>query len=280
MKKPAQFYRCCIFCGGRPLTEEHIWSKFLTNRNILEPVAEHWNSQTRFSYQADGWCKTSTQKKFRQGHLANRRLKVVCKKCNNTWMSKIVESAAPIILRINNEHVTILSQEDQISLSAWVALSCIIAEHTDRSSMSVSECDRAYMFAHGKPSHKWNIFIACCEGFEWTPMRYRHHGSTIFIRNKINDIEQQTDYEKNFLQITTYTINNVLFHAMSSTSEFLADLYNKKPPEKLKKIWPPENPILWPLPRPSLSDREAFEIADGFNNFMLSSFPPPPGYAR
>jgi hypothetical protein len=83
----------CIFCGGRPLTREHIWPDWF--RAHLPRTLPFYHSG-RIVLNEDN-TKTHSSKKT-SGDPKSRKLRIVCNKCNNEWMSGVQNAAKPILI--------------------------------------------------------------------------------------------------------------------------------------------------------------------------------------
>lgn len=266
-KKPQAAGRC-IFCNGFNLSKEHIWSDWLTKKKIVPPQESHSqniiyslvNHQTKKAY-----FRPDIQKP-RQGSLIQRKIRCVCKKCNNGWMSKIVNSARSHAEKIILAQEIEITPEIQKYISTWLSLSCISAEFTHRQSICIPDFDRNFIRENGEPPSDWYIFIGRYEGSEWSPTRYIHNGGKFAVLPaNSNDISEA---EWHYYQVTTQVLGNFVFHAFSTTNPAVADEFGEKfAPDGMQKIWTPSTVIKWPIPR-ILSDRELLNIADSFVTYL------------
>lgn len=158
MKKP------CIFCKeSNKKSKEHLWPQWMhdylkldkSNKNIREENTFLWKDQV------------DKKKLERQGHLVTTKLRVVCKKCNNGWMSILEDKAKPVFLRIFKNEGVVLNREEQNLLSRWIAMKVITGEHAGNDIHVTPEEDRnllmlkniipeyfaIYIGVHGAESH-------------------------------------------------------------------------------------------------------------------------------
>jgi hypothetical protein len=70
----------------------------------------------------------STQE--RPGPTKTKKLRVVCKNCNNEWMSGIEERAKPILTPLILGTQATLNYAEQTVVAAWIALKVIIGDHS------------------------------------------------------------------------------------------------------------------------------------------------------
>lgn len=110
--------RRCAFCGREAtLTGEHVWSdwvgRLLGKRKVKFNLTE-----------ADG-----TRKEFVLGGL-NHKVNVVCKTCNEGWMSKLEEEVKPIVKEMILEGTEANLSPDELKIiAAWAFTRAIIADH-------------------------------------------------------------------------------------------------------------------------------------------------------
>src|SRR5213593_3811716 len=80
--------RECIFCGSSDeLTREHIWSDWVRKLVPSDKPEMHFH---RFGPIGSEQERSYPKRPYRW------RLRVVCKTCNNGWMSRIDDAAKPI----------------------------------------------------------------------------------------------------------------------------------------------------------------------------------------
>lgn len=67
-------------------------------------------------------------RKTRQGGYLTRKARVVCRGCNNGWMSVMEDRVKPTLKALVFQKIHFLSVEDQRALSAWIAIKTAINE--------------------------------------------------------------------------------------------------------------------------------------------------------
>jgi hypothetical protein len=122
--------RDCIFCGNRADSREHVFAEWLIERTGLK------NYPVRSAYRREAEIKARPE----PHRLAALLVKVVCKKCNNGWMSELeswfpraaghlIEPAWPRLADAMIERL----QSEGIKLASWCLKTAIMI---DRSGMS------------------------------------------------------------------------------------------------------------------------------------------------
>jgi hypothetical protein len=108
--------RECIFCGGTPVEVEDAWPLWLRRR--FETPAE-----VRATRTGEKPITFLTDK-------IELRLKAVCEKCNQGWMSDLEQRAEPILSPMINGVSTGLDRTTQQIVATWAVKTAMVLEHT------------------------------------------------------------------------------------------------------------------------------------------------------
>lgn len=139
-KQPfAKGKRVCIFCqdaSGSRTSGEHVWpawaAELLPKRDSKREYVIDGNA-----FQDNRISKLSEQ----QGSPSSFKDRVVCKKCNETWMSKLESDAKPTLKSIAFKDEKFISKAENKKLARWLFLKfCVKACCTDMN--CVSQGDR------------------------------------------------------------------------------------------------------------------------------------------
>lgn len=103
----------CVFCGSGPLTNEHTFPKWLVERFTGTPM-------TATAPNGKKWSTTRI----------NIPVGVVCKTCNNGWMSELEAAAKPILGRMASGERLFLDTRMQSIISSWAVKTAMIFEFT------------------------------------------------------------------------------------------------------------------------------------------------------
>jgi hypothetical protein len=97
----------------------------------------------------------------RPGRLFTLKNRVVCRSCNNGWMSKVESDAKPIILKMTEEKSCKISQEEIRTFCFWVAMKVVTAEHAERGEpLEVTPpYERLLMMEQREMPSYFNVFI-------------------------------------------------------------------------------------------------------------------------
>jgi hypothetical protein len=248
----------CIFCGGASgtsITKEHVFPDWLRELFPRSPLHVHTYGITTWGVGSRPGAPV-TVRKPKQGHVTTRQVRVVCRKCNNEWLSRLETRAKPLLLALLRGERFALGPAEQLLLSTWAAKTCMTAEFIDRTKIAIPQEDRTHLMGTLSPPHiGWWIWVAGNQGVEWEAAINHFSG-----RLHQPPVPREAAEVVN-LQSTTLGIGRLLIFAIS-TSFPGADfgLTNARVAE-LQPIWPlrPAT-ILWP-PHRLLPDSEIDIIA-------------------
>jgi hypothetical protein len=252
MARPQRF---CIFCGQSGLTKEHVWPDWLKNY-IPKDMREHTSlSVTVHPTHSD------PQRKKRSGDLRSRRLRIVCKACNNGWMGKLQEKAKPYLLPLINEEITVLDERGQAVVAAWITMFSMVAEHFDPRKVSTSSQQHHDFRENQKPPANWKIWIGDYERGDWgghlvhfvLPISSEHHVPVVMD----NGVPRPNT------QAMTFTVGRLYVTICGSVTDIFED-WKLNRIDLLTQIWPfRRNLVAWP-PTVTMNDRDADQIAGAF----------------
>jgi hypothetical protein len=102
--------RACIFCGGRPLSNEHLFPEWVLKKvspiNITGHIGKHKNLEVGKEV----------------------KVKTVCKPCNGTWMSALEDMNIPLIGPRMDDRSAFLDGAEQWAISAWAVKTAMVLD--------------------------------------------------------------------------------------------------------------------------------------------------------
>lgn len=191
-----------------------------------------------------------------------KKLLIVCGKCNNGWMSVLQTAVKPIFIRMMKEESLTLTKNDLHTISAWVVMQAVTAEHDHLETSACTKQQLSWLYRHKEAPPDWCIFIARYKGTAWSK-RFKHYGLKIAMPEKIinpnltafSDLEPPTVSEgkKHNSQITIIGFGNIVFYVTSTTLKLFTGILHKAPDSRFTQIWPPQKrhfffgqKMLWP----------------------------------
>ena len=247
----------CIFCGGRPLTREHIWADWF--RAYLPRTLPFYHSG-RIVLNEDN-TQTRGSKKM-SGDPKSRKLRIVCNKCNNGWMSDLQNATKPILTPLLHHQQITLSEQRQRQLATWVAMTVICAEYLQPASVSIPVTARRWLFTNRTAPDNMRIWIGNFDRQNWRA-DWAHNSL------RISQNEGRYPWTVNpdgtprpNTQTTTYVAGKLYVHVFTCPfPEILNSATLTGPVDRaLVQIWPIRHSfIAWLLP--VLADRQADTLA-------------------
>lgn len=154
MSKPRKI---CIFCGNTGMSKEHIWGKWLKDY-VRQDLLKHG----MFTQVVNRPGTPNTEHlRIKSGDPLQSKVRVVCMKCNNEWLSVIQDRTKPHLIPLFTGTTRVLGAEAQESLATWITMATMTAEHLvgDPRQRAISQADREFLWRNGKPPAEWRILI-------------------------------------------------------------------------------------------------------------------------
>jgi hypothetical protein len=249
----------CIFCGGSPTTREHIWADWLRAF-----VPKNMVNHTEMSAMIHKDCVERSVRRW-GGDPRSRRIQVVCRSCNNEWMSDLQKAVKPVLLPLIRGEPALLTPARQATVAAWAAMSVMCAEYFNPSRVAVPQTSRDGFYQSRTPPQDWKIWIGNYQRGDW-PGHWCHN--SLCIADEAPELNDEGFHPPN-VQTTTFVVGKLYIHAFSCP---YPDIVAKVQPAQrtislLAQVWPlRENFIAWP-PQAML-DRDADNIAASIFNML------------
>ena len=253
----------CIFCGGTGLSKEHIWSDWLSNLiPHNDQHGEYWSSMHGNSGSKEVNWTIPPVSSTRQGCVLQRKVRNVCKRCNNGWMSRVVNRAKPYVEQAVLGKSFKVNLKEQNDLAAWIGITTVSQEFVNRRARRIPPEDRTVLMTTEIPPLSWSIWIAKYEGQWWAPMGHYH----IPISYSKPPTDSDPVLLSGELQLTTFTLGELLVHVFTSSQAAMIETYRSyiagaSNPWKLQQLWPiVQDTLSWP-PSCSFGDHEVDSLA-------------------
>jgi hypothetical protein len=249
-KSPKQVHRVCVFCGGSPLSKEHLWSDWIKHVVPRTGPNSHFHYLTSIDFlnndvvsnedvvsdDPDLMVVIPGIKQY-QGHFGNRTIKEVCTSCNGGWMSRIEEKAKDILTPLILGQPVIIDKESQLTIAKWAVLKTIIGEYTDPPTQAIPKEDRKVFMQTEIPPNGWKVFIARYSGKEWKH-RYFHMGSRMLNKATLSPVPLQG---KMNVQFSIFALENLVIYTTRTTLERIELINHQEIAYKLIKVYPRVN---------------------------------------
>ncbi len=250
----------CVFCGNRPLSKEHIWPNWL--RKHLKSGAPY-NMHTASLLALDGGKAFWGERKDRPrtGSTMSQKLRVVCPKCNNRWMSVLQTECKPILLPFVAGEWVGLDDREQQKLAAWATMFTMVWECRDPRTQATPFSERELFRQTLVPPPSWKIWIGrAVDAWEGAT----NHIAWLAIDT--DDIPGLITPTMN-TQVTAWCLGSLFLMTFSSTSKYVCEEENK-----FAKAHGLE--VLWPLQSRQI-DKPVRALDHGSANAVVRAILPP-----
>lgn len=223
----------CIFCGGGNISKEHIYADWM-RPYLLDSINSTSHRVTTVVQHGLGGQQllrdTRGPLQLKGDHRA-RGLKVVCKSCNEGWMSSLQTAAKPALLPLLLGEMRTPNRDSQRSIAAWSTMLTMVYEFADPFTCAIPRSERV-AFAHAKkPPHNWLIWIAKFSGTT--------HAEGIFHRGiRFSEQAYVAAGIENFFdtQITIGAPGSLFFMTLSSSHPTVVDSAFPRVRKELRRL--------------------------------------------
>jgi hypothetical protein len=263
----------CIFCEGgavpgNPMSGEHLWSDWMSDILPGDPGIHH------FEFFETKQRKNTTGERFeriRQGSANTKRIKVVCRECNNGWMSVLESEAKPFLKPLILGQPSLLGLSARKTLSEWFVLKALVAEHNAVKSSAadpIFEQEARDRFkSHREIPFGCRIWLCMHNGLKWS-CAYSGHSAGILPSGE----SPMPSPRRPNVYAATFGLGALLGYVFATTSSELNDRikFNGFVPP-LRILWPvADADIRWP-PLHVLGDADGDRIANNVQALIDSS---------
>jgi hypothetical protein len=247
--------RQCIFCGGSPVTKEHIFATWLSPLFPAPPGKKMFAD-----YQ--NYVKGQPPAPSKRRHTLNldMQVKQVCESCNGGWMSDLEVAVMEVLPSICDDSKKSITQDEQTTLANWAVKTAIMIQYTGQKPF-VPLFRRKWVFEHHTPPPDTGIWIA----------RYGGEGIATAVSRKLVIDSNSKLINRSNGQAVFFSIGSLFFVVLCLYFENVRVRVESPAPimKHLSQIFPPKTPnILWP--DKGIDDSIRASICDINNwNFIL-----------
>jgi len=134
--------RACIFCGGTPLTKEHLWPNWLRRKIQVAPFPH------RLKQEIDG---TASRDVSFEHPPFDQQVRAVCASCNNGWMAQVEGRAKLLLEPLLGFSGRSLHRRQQRELATWALMKAIVFDQLHPGEQAVLAEHRQTLFDDRQP---------------------------------------------------------------------------------------------------------------------------------
>lgn len=159
--------RRCVFCGGTPLTREHVIPQWLTD---VLPEQERFRGQDQQIVLSPPGAARSLillpHRRMREPFNAVT-VKAVCRTCNSGWMNDIEVQARPYLTRLIDGQCLELNRVEITALATWVFKTALMAQLTSVEGIAALGAIYHAFYATRTPPENCVVWIAAHGAEDW-----------------------------------------------------------------------------------------------------------------
>jgi hypothetical protein len=159
--------RRCVFCGGSPLSREHVVPRWLTN--ALPEQARFRGQDQQIVLQFPGHAQSRLVLPHREMRepFNGMTVKAVCRSCNSGWMGGIEETVRPILSPLFRGKSQELKAVDAQVIATWAVKTALMAQLTSAEGMAALGPIYRAFYAERTPPQNSVVWAAGTGGGDW-----------------------------------------------------------------------------------------------------------------
>lgn len=240
----------CIFCGKGNLSKEHFWPEWTSSLLPSYPANQHVERLQIITRVTK--LKGPPLVRTKPGNAWTKKIRVVCKACNNGWMSVLETAVRPILTPLICTTPHTIDAAPSLVLARWVALKIMVGEHNQRGDAVTSPEERRVFQESLEIPKNFRIWIAKCGVGGWETAYFRHSG-TVSLTPDI-----RPEHRSKNIHSVTFGIGDLLVHVLHTTVSGLDLDLNLSQPHVVVPLFPYSELIDWPTARNLTVNEAAF----------------------
>ncbi len=228
----------CVFCGddSTSLTNEHFPPAWVSAVLPTEPTHMHYRMGTEGDAPPDVWMTKAYDSK----------VKVVCRRCNNTWMSRIEDRAKSVLPTYLLGHVRYMRPTAQRTVATWSLKSAMMVEQVTHPRGGVIPAAHYAEFYERKQPPDGGVVVLVArrwippdDGDPWTAMRthVQDVGREIQAPNVVRAVRAGSRFYRIIVALAGFVFQ-VVGHDMPLNLDI-------RVPPGFEPIWPLRQGFIW-----------------------------------
>jgi hypothetical protein len=225
----------CIFCGGGPLTGEHLLPAWL--QHVLpsrDPVV-----QFRQIGKGEGDRHEWERNPFRE------KTGFVCRRCNNGWMSRLERAARPVLEPAIRHERCAFTESDQLMAAAWAFKTCLVFQATQSPAGPIAPpAHFLHIRRNRTPPPQAAIWIGSHARVLRDPVNSVYVQRPLALAPLVDELE----HERGFGYLCFLAVGGLSFVVVAHRHRNAAQItYDGPFDQALDQIWPdPSRALAWP----------------------------------
>lgn len=202
--------RSCVFCGGRPLTREHVMPRWLTS--VLPEQAAFRGQDQQIVLQPDGRNGSRLILPHREVRESFNSLtvKAVCRICNNGWMHDMEEIVRPTLSPLIQGESKQLERSDVLTIACWTVKTALMAQLTGVEGIAALAPVYQLFYRERQPPKNSVVWGAATGSEDWA-LRCESIGALIRTEDELGTVDASDPVNT---VSTTIGLGNLLLHTV------------------------------------------------------------------
>lgn len=229
----------CIYCNSKAkMTSEHIFGDWLKKHLNSRSIGTTHFTSFRLRDLLTGETVNSSMAKGRlnrPGAPHAHQLKLVCRKCNETWMNGIQNAARPYLLDLIKGIWPAFTPQGIQDVATWATMVTTSIEFADAKTNTSDESERSLFMTQGHPGQNWRVCVGLCNTAS-DPGSFWHRASSIGLEESPEIIAQE-----NKVQTTIFPLGRCFFHTLRGPANAIPDAADYAAELGIRQFWPLPN---------------------------------------
>lgn len=140
--------RSYVFCGGSPLTREHVFPQWLAS---VLPEQERFRGQDLAEVYPNQTKAAEPVHREMKEKFTSTTVRRVCAPCNHGWMGDLERAARPTLTRLIQGELLRIRAKEQACLAFWAAKTSLMFEFTNTVGISATPDQYKHVFDRREP---------------------------------------------------------------------------------------------------------------------------------
>jgi hypothetical protein len=247
--------RTCVFCGAPADSQEHVWPNWAASLLADEGPLPH-------VYQVIHEGRPDEERRYSKDAYSVT-VRVVCKRCNNGWMSDLESRAKPYLQAMLGGHGRDLHEGGLRTPATWALKTSMMVEQLYGPKRRVIPGEEhGHLFEHGEPSERVRVWMASYAGSQAVAL-----GSPWGVDAETNETgprEWEPDRGARDIWTVTILFGPVIFQVFGTTILPLLEGLELNT-KHTHRIWPYVGDFTW-VRTPGFNDQELRAFLDVIPN--------------
>lgn len=249
--------RVCVFCGGAPVTKEHIW-----------PQWAQWTVPAPTPSPIHRVVEVEGQERFessRLGQAFSETSRTVCASCNNGWMSRLETATKELFVAMTGGGPLILDREMQQTLAAWALKTMIMHDLAQVGPWSPTDMPQEleHLACTGVPTDRVVVLLSSC--LDAPPAQTRLWGTSVAVQD-----DPRSDTREASVLGATISLGPVCFQLLYSSIPDMAETFAREERPAITLIWPYRAPFDWTT-RAEFLNHDLLQLAEAVPTIVRSA---------